>query len=71
MLEKDWPASMREGGLKRGMTYEMIAWLYGWPSFVGSVEQLKTRNEWDYVQPKPHELKIFFRNGKVISWLHN
>ncbi len=67
-LEKSWPTAMRKAWLKRGMTYEMVAWHYGWPSVIGTAKELKRMSVWEYVQPKPHEFKIFFRNGRVTHW---
>jgi hypothetical protein len=66
----EWPAKVRQAikanEIKKGMTYEMVAWSAGWPNAYGTTGELKKLSEWDYDAMPPYQTYVYFRNGKVV-----
>jgi len=54
--------------VETGMTKDMIAWMFGYPSAFGTVEQVRKLDTWEYAQPAPFSYTVHFRNGVVVKF---
>ncbi len=65
-LSKRWSArerrAWRTGELERGISCEVVAWLWGWPCIYGTKQELTRLDKWIY-ENVPFEAELFFRNG--------
>ena len=70
-LAKRWSArerrALQTGELAQGLSHEVVAWIWGWPSLYGTKQELTRRNEWVY-EDVPFEATLTFRNGRLVKW---
>lgn len=56
------------GKVEMGMTKDMIAWMFGFPSAYGTVDEVRKLDTWFYDQAVPFESTVYFRNGAVVKY---
>lgn len=61
-------SKIRNGKIEKGMTKDMIAWMFGYPSIYGTLEQVRQLDVWEYEQPAPFSYTVRFRNGVVVKY---
>jgi hypothetical protein len=65
---KEFQAAVTAGTVLPGMTHEMVANIFGYPSVYGSIEQLDRMSVWDYDEPAPWGPTITFRGDRVVRY---
>ena len=60
-------AAARRSTVVAGMTPEMVATVWGYPSVFGSRAEMAAFDTWTYVRPTPFGHAVHFRNGLVDS----
>ena len=53
-------------GLRPGMTPKQVAWLWGWPMFVGTQSETLALSEWRYAPMDHPPHSFFFKDGKLL-----
>jgi hypothetical protein len=61
-------AKIRKRKVEKGMTKDMIAWMFGYPSAYGSREQVRALDVWNYEAPTPFGYTVHFKNGVVVKY---
>ena len=61
-------ADIRARKVKLGMTRDMIAWMFGYPTVSGTIAELNRLDRWPYDEPTPEAFSIEFRHGRVVKY---
>lgn len=68
----DWPANFREAIQKHhviaGMTHEMVAEVFGYPSIYLPIAQLDRVTRWDYTASAPFSSSVIFSGDRVVRY---
>jgi len=51
-----------------GMSKDMIAWMFGYPSVYGTIGQVQKLDMWRYDEVAPFRYTVFFRKGTVVKY---
>ncbi len=68
----DWPANFREAiqqhNILVGMTHEMVAGVFGYPSIYLPIAQLDQLTQWDYIASAPFSSSVIFSGDRVVRY---
>ena len=68
----EWPnevqAAVRDGNVLSGMTHEMVANVFGYPSVYAPIGDLDRMTRWYYDEPAPFGPTITFRGDRVVEY---